>query len=524
MKRLLPSLLALLSLPAFGQFIQPVIQGNSGNAQTCATGNVTNGNVEIVGAHTEGTLTGISSTHVTTWTLIDSSTANSITTRVWAGAVTSSGSETVTVTGTSSFNGISCTEIDGSLYTATADVHTNGGFTGTPSSVTTASVTPNFNEDFYYSYIAGFKSAGVFNPILPLQWLSSINSNDSGASGFKILGISGSGVTSTFNNSTNTQGNYVVVTLKSVAIKIAATAFPTGLLGSSYSYTIPIVGGAGAYTWSVTAGTLPYGLSLGSSTGTISGTPTSGPTSSSITFQATDGTHTATAPLTLTINTTASTPAYVQTTTGTSGACGSQSTTTVGDVMILYDYVAGTTGSSFATPTDTLGSAWKIIALVGNLHSLSGYMEVAAAVMPSTASNTVSGHSGAVVVCDRFSGSQGFFDANVFTQGTSAATSTITSNSITTPTPNAMLEAGAMPLTTTATMAAVSPFTLGGSASAGSGNVITEFNLESSAGSYTPSFTQTTNTNTNWIIGAVALWPSTSGTLRSPVRNYSTVY
>ena len=49
---------------------------------------------------------------------------------------------------------------------------------------------------------------------------------------------------------------------------------PTGLLGSAYSQTLAATGGTAPYTWSVTAGALPAGLTL-SSAGVLSGTPTS---------------------------------------------------------------------------------------------------------------------------------------------------------------------------------------------------------------------------------------------------------
>ncbi|MEI9971260.1 MAG: Ig domain-containing protein [Ignavibacteriota bacterium] len=45
---------------------------------------------------------------------------------------------------------------------------------------------------------------------------------------------------------------------------------PGSALGSAYSQALSASGGTGAYTWSLSAGTLPNGLSL-SSSGTISG-------------------------------------------------------------------------------------------------------------------------------------------------------------------------------------------------------------------------------------------------------------
>jgi hypothetical protein len=47
-----------------------------------------------------------------------------------------------------------------------------------------------------------------------------------------------------------------------------------GTAGESYSRTVAATGGKTPYTWSITAGTLPTGLTLNSTTGAISGTPT----------------------------------------------------------------------------------------------------------------------------------------------------------------------------------------------------------------------------------------------------------
>ena len=49
---------------------------------------------------------------------------------------------------------------------------------------------------------------------------------------------------------------------------------PAGYVENAYSYTIPVSGGTPGYTFSITSGSLPAGLSLNSSTGEISGIPT----------------------------------------------------------------------------------------------------------------------------------------------------------------------------------------------------------------------------------------------------------
>jgi internalin A len=56
-------------------------------------------------------------------------------------------------------------------------------------------------------------------------------------------------------------------------LAVTTTSLPSGSTGAAYSETLVAEGGDGIYTWSVTAGSLPPGLSLADSTGVISGTP-----------------------------------------------------------------------------------------------------------------------------------------------------------------------------------------------------------------------------------------------------------
>jgi len=81
-----------------------------------------------------------------------------------------------------------------------------------------------------------------------------------------------------------------------------ANSLPDGLVNSAYSNTLSASGGTQPYTWSVTSGPLPPGLSLGDSSGTLSGTLTSAG-SFSFTVQVRDSAGaTATKMLTLTVN------------------------------------------------------------------------------------------------------------------------------------------------------------------------------------------------------------------------------
>ena len=61
-----------------------------------------------------------------------------------------------------------------------------------------------------------------------------------------------------------------------------------GIVGTGYSQTLTATGGDGSYTWSISVGTLPSGLSLNFLWGVVSGTPTAEGTSN-FTVQVTSG-------------------------------------------------------------------------------------------------------------------------------------------------------------------------------------------------------------------------------------------
>lgn len=70
-------------------------------------------------------------------------------------------------------------------------------------------------------------------------------------------------------------------------LEVSTTALPDATLQVSYSATLAAVGGTAPYTWSITAGVLPPGLSLNSNTGVVSGAP-SGTGNYSFTVQVQD--------------------------------------------------------------------------------------------------------------------------------------------------------------------------------------------------------------------------------------------
>jgi hypothetical protein len=63
-------------------------------------------------------------------------------------------------------------------------------------------------------------------------------------------------------------------------LAITSAALPSGTSGTAYAASLAATGGTPAYSWSVTSGSLPAGLTLAGTTGVISGTPTVSGTSS----------------------------------------------------------------------------------------------------------------------------------------------------------------------------------------------------------------------------------------------------
>jgi len=95
-------------------------------------------------------------------------------------------------------------------------------------------------------------------------------------------------------------GTFKVKTVK--AVEIHTARLKAGKIGKAYKMTLSAGHGVTPYTWALTAGILPDGLSLDPATGKISGEPTTAG-SAALTFQATDSLGSqAQEDLTLTIN------------------------------------------------------------------------------------------------------------------------------------------------------------------------------------------------------------------------------
>jgi hypothetical protein len=96
----------------------------------------------------------------------------------------------------------------------------------------------------------------------------------------------------------------LAVTIASAKLTITTTSLPNGQVNSPYTVSLAATGGTTPYSWMLTAGTLPAGLSFASN-GTLSGKPTATVSSTPLTFKVTDAsnptqTSSATLPLTIT--------------------------------------------------------------------------------------------------------------------------------------------------------------------------------------------------------------------------------
>jgi Subtilase family/Putative Ig domain len=134
-----------------------------------------------------------------------------------------------------------------------------------------------------------------------LTWFA-VNSNTCTASGSWSGGQASSGsqvltpaTTGTYTytlscmSAQGSQNGSATLTVQPVPpLGITSSSLPNGQVGTAYSASLAATGGIAPYTWSITSGALPAGVSLNASTGAISGTPTAAASNTSITFQVSD--------------------------------------------------------------------------------------------------------------------------------------------------------------------------------------------------------------------------------------------
>jgi YVTN family beta-propeller protein len=116
----------------------------------------------------------------------------------------------------------------------------------------------------------------------PYTWTIASGSLPAGLSLSAGGTISGTPTTAGISSFTVTVKDVNSLTATSPTLSIAVVAqvtvttanLPGGVIGTAYSQALQAAGGTAPYTWTITSGSLPPGLSLNNTTGIISGTPT----------------------------------------------------------------------------------------------------------------------------------------------------------------------------------------------------------------------------------------------------------
>lgn len=200
------------------------------------------------------------------------------------------------------------------------------------------------------------------------------------------------------------------------ALVVATAGVPDAYLGAAYSATLSATGGKpGSYTWLVTAGSLPAGISL-SSAGVLSGTPSAIATSS-FTVQARDSNGTtATRQLSLTVNGTLGISSTLPASMATRATANANVTVSGGKAPFTITVTNLPTGLSYSnnkiTGTATvLGSktvAYAVTDANGKTASLSQAINVTA----GTIAATMTAGNGAVTL-QQFFNATDWADVNV---------------------------------------------------------------------------------------------------------------
>jgi hypothetical protein len=142
------------------------------------------------------------------------------------------------------------------------------------------------------------------NGTTPYTWAVTVGTLPTGLTINPTTGvISGTPTTAATSNFTvtvtdsaaATDTQVLSITVGTVVVPLAITTtspLPAATFGAAYSQTLLASGGTTPYTWAVTVGTLPTGLTINPTTGVISGTPTApavpSPVTSNFTARVTD--------------------------------------------------------------------------------------------------------------------------------------------------------------------------------------------------------------------------------------------
>jgi hypothetical protein len=168
--------------------------------------------------------------------------------------------------------------------------------TGGPLTITTTALNSGVVGTAYSQTLAATGETGPYTWRLTAGRLPSgltLNSSTGQISGTPAAEVAGSVVTFQVTDASNppqtaTATFAVTVTLTITGLTILTTPLSNGVVNAAYSQTLAATGGTAPYTWQLTFGTLPPGLTLNASTGVIGGVPTAGATATPLTFKVTD--------------------------------------------------------------------------------------------------------------------------------------------------------------------------------------------------------------------------------------------
>jgi Putative Ig domain len=283
---------------------------------------------------------------------------------VISGIPTSAGAASFTVTATDS---------NGATGSRAYSVTVNAAITVNPASLTTGTASTAYSQtitatggsgSYTFSLTAGALPAGL-----------SLNASSGAITGTpSASGTSNFTVTATDGNSATGSRAYSITI--NAAISVNPASLPAGTVGTAYSQTVAATGGTGSYTFSVSSGALPAGLTLNAGSGAITGTPT-GAGSSSFTITATDGNSaTGSRAYSVTINAAITVnpaslangtvgSAYSQTASATGGTGSYTFSVSAGALPAGLSLASGT-GVISGTPSSSGSSSFTITATDGN--------------------------------------------------------------------------------------------------------------------------------------------------------------
>jgi Bacterial Ig domain/Putative Ig domain len=187
---------------------------------------------------------------------------------------------------------ITANDSSGNSTSFVATFTVNNVNTPTPPSITTASLSGGTQNAAYSATLAATGGTA------PYSWSISSGTLPAGLTLASTTGViagtpAGTGssnftvkVTDT-NTLTATKSLSIAVAVAPSSPSISTASLLGGTQNAIYSATLAAIGGTAPYTWSVSSGTLPTGLTLASATGLIAGTPT-GTGSSTFTVKVTD--------------------------------------------------------------------------------------------------------------------------------------------------------------------------------------------------------------------------------------------